>query len=494
MIVGQKIEGYTIIQQIGQGNYGEVYLAYKDNQNYAMKRINKFKLKQNNGIVNQLVNNEINALRIIENDNVVRLIEELDHKDFKSIIMEYCEGGDLQEFVTSKKHLEENEALSYFKQILNGMFGLHEKRVIHRDLKPSNILLHKKTILKIADLGFCKQFDNLGDQSTLVLGSFGFMAPEIAQQQKYGIAADMFSLGCILYFMLFGALPFKVGNHHIYLQSLNENNVNYQLNGIRISQPVEQLLRSTLEIDPNRRIQFSKIYESGLLKQQVDLTKTGIERCLLGGNMLNKNIIQKNINFYQSNPNIELMPPNDLEDARFIKQITNITTVDQIELDQLNNQNVKDILTIGINKYNNYLYIFKTYQYMHDLKMNDNDKKLQFLLLIMVKNQLQQLPVLFQKYLDITKTLVITEMYRVHEYILMLDEISNFQKKVDGQIQIQNFQGEMQFQDGIQIIEQYNKNLKAQYKSKWQENKQYLILALYLQNSSSHIKLRSCIT
>lgn len=41
------------------------------------------------------------------------------------------------------------------------MFGLHEKRVIHRDLKPSNILLHKNTILKIADLGFCKQFDNM---------------------------------------------------------------------------------------------------------------------------------------------------------------------------------------------------------------------------------------------------------------------------------------------------------------------------------------------
>jgi hypothetical protein len=49
------------------------------------------------------------------------------------------------------------------------------------------------------------------------------------------------------------------------------------------------------------------------------LTKTGIERCLLGGNIFNKNIIQKNINFYQSNPNIELLPPNNLEDTRYIK-------------------------------------------------------------------------------------------------------------------------------------------------------------------------------
>lgn len=130
--------------------------------------------------------------------------------------MEYCEGGDLQEYVTLNGHLEENVALSFFKQILNGMFGLHEKRIIHRHLKPSNILLHKETILKIADLGFCKQFRDLADQSVLTLGSFGYMAPEIAFENSYGIAADMFSIGCILYFMLFGVLPFAVGSHHLY--------------------------------------------------------------------------------------------------------------------------------------------------------------------------------------------------------------------------------------------------------------------------------------
>lgn len=70
--------------------------------------------------------------------------------------MEYCDRDDLQKYLNSKKHLSEDHALMYLRQILNGFKGLHELKTMHRDFKLSNILLTKDKICKIADLGFAK--------------------------------------------------------------------------------------------------------------------------------------------------------------------------------------------------------------------------------------------------------------------------------------------------------------------------------------------------
>jgi serine/threonine protein kinase len=91
------------------------------------------------------------------------------------IVMEYCDGGDLQAYIDKKQRLTEYEATNFLKQILNGFKGLHEVDAMHRDFKAANVLF-QNGILKIADLGFAKQLKEQALTHT-ILGTGLTMAP-----------------------------------------------------------------------------------------------------------------------------------------------------------------------------------------------------------------------------------------------------------------------------------------------------------------------------
>jgi serine/threonine-protein kinase ULK/ATG1 len=90
------------------------------------------------------------------NANVIRFIDNFMVSKSIFIVMEYCNGGDLSEYLDIKKRLTEDEATDFLKQILNGFRGLHEANAMHRDFKLANVLVHQG-LCKIADLGFAKQ-------------------------------------------------------------------------------------------------------------------------------------------------------------------------------------------------------------------------------------------------------------------------------------------------------------------------------------------------
>jgi serine/threonine protein kinase len=100
--------------------------------------------------------------------------------------MEYCNGGDLENYLDKKKRLTEDEATVFLKQIINGFRGLHEVNAMHRDFKVANVLLHDG-ICKIADLGFAKQLDKKKKMTGTILGTSLTMAPELLREQNYGI-------------------------------------------------------------------------------------------------------------------------------------------------------------------------------------------------------------------------------------------------------------------------------------------------------------------
>lgn len=92
--------------------------------------------------------------------------------------MEYCNGGDLEQYLQIKKRLTEDEATTFLKQIINGFKGLHEVNAMHRDFKAANVLLHEG-ICKIADLGFAKQLEKSKKMTGTILGTSLTMAPEL---------------------------------------------------------------------------------------------------------------------------------------------------------------------------------------------------------------------------------------------------------------------------------------------------------------------------
>ena len=101
----------------------------------------------------------------------------------------------------------EKKPLFFFRQMVEAFKVLSRSNIMHRDIKPDNILLHNGNI-KIADFGFCKPLENQNDMVQTMLGSPIYMAPEVIRGEVYTNKADIWSLGVVLYQMLFGKCPF----------------------------------------------------------------------------------------------------------------------------------------------------------------------------------------------------------------------------------------------------------------------------------------------
>lgn len=141
-------------------------------------------------------------MEMVKNENVISLLDHIETKDKHYLVMEYCNGGDLDSYIKllrekNKQLLSERQAKEFLKQLLNGFQGLQALFVIHRDLKLKNILVHDG-ILKIADFGLSK----VGELGVTHVGTPYTKAPEVYKGRgriTYNNKADIWSLGVIFY-------------------------------------------------------------------------------------------------------------------------------------------------------------------------------------------------------------------------------------------------------------------------------------------------------
>ncbi|CAD8078830.1 unnamed protein product [Paramecium sonneborni] len=268
--VGKRIDDYIFVELLGSGAFGQVFSAQNiiTKETVAIKCVSKVKLKESNGLVGQLLKTEVQVLASCNNINVVKMNKYLESDNNCYLVMEYCNQGDLEQLLRKKGCIKEEVAIQYMKQILNGMRGLHEMKVIHRDLKLANILI-SNSVLKIGDLGFAKRLESLDGVVKEALGTLGTMAPEIIEFKPYGILADMFSIGAIYYQLLFGVLPFRTISNDDFLKDVKKNSPNLNRNNIQISKQSQELLIKMLNPNPKQRLQWNELYQSPLFSNQV---------------------------------------------------------------------------------------------------------------------------------------------------------------------------------------------------------------------------------
>jgi len=284
------LDKYTFIQEdkykLGSGAFSTVYKGtyYGKNRNIlkngdsvAIKVL--WHLKKN--IKKSQIDNEIDIINILMKNphyNTIHFYDVITKDDYTYIIMEHCDFYDLKHY--SKTPLIEGMVRFWFCQLANGLKHLYQLNILHRDIKLRNILLtNNRKTLKIADFGLAKKVDNINDdiQSNSVFdticGSPMYMAPEIIRDKFYGWKSDIFSLGILLYELLYGFNPYGKFEKIEQIQYMKENSKicippeNSQNTNKKVSSECIKLLKGLLQIDVNKRMSWDEFFNNSWIKK-----------------------------------------------------------------------------------------------------------------------------------------------------------------------------------------------------------------------------------
>ena len=250
--------------KIGQGSFGQVLLGSdKNGQTYAIKIIKKKKI-----LKGQLLANEVRIGTKMAHPNILGIKEVYEDMKTISFVMEYCEGGDLFDFITKNPNgkLDDINTIDIFIQILNAINYLHnEVYICHRDIKPENFLItineQNRPIVKLIDFGLA-QYINKGQKMRGKIGTIMYMAPEILKKEPYDEKIDIWSTGIILYNMMTGCSPFTAGDANFKIYQILNREINFDL--IK-NDDLRELCKQMMERDPEKRIDARTALEKALL-------------------------------------------------------------------------------------------------------------------------------------------------------------------------------------------------------------------------------------
>lgn len=209
---------HKLLGHIGSGGMSSVYLAEHMGMKHkrAIKVLPKSKLGKSSYL--ERFQLEAKAIASLNHPNIVRAYDIDNEKDTHYLVMEYVEGADMQILVKKHGPLPFPLIADYIAQSAHGLQHAHDEGLIHRDVKPANLLVNKDGVIKVLDLGLAL-FQDQGDGSLTmeyndkVLGTADYLAPEQAlNSHNVDNRADIYGLGCTMYFLLTGHPPFPDGS------------------------------------------------------------------------------------------------------------------------------------------------------------------------------------------------------------------------------------------------------------------------------------------
>jgi eukaryotic-like serine/threonine-protein kinase len=200
---GQTLGKYRIVEPLGSGGFGTVYLA---EDTWIDKRV-ALKVPHRQTLDFSELLREPRLLASLNHPNIVTVITAEKQDGVFFIVMEYVPGETLETIIEQKGALDVAQALDYTCQIANAVDHAHRQGVIHRDLRPANVFVTEKGLLKVGDFG-TSRFLEIAAHGTTVIGSPPYMAPEQFEGRAV-FASDIYSLGITMYQMLTGELPYQ---------------------------------------------------------------------------------------------------------------------------------------------------------------------------------------------------------------------------------------------------------------------------------------------
>ena len=253
-------------KQLGSGSFGRVFLVSHNETKklYALKEIDKRKLLISYGKCD-IIYNEINIHSKLDHENIIKLYNVHEDNENINIIMEYAEHGNLYELIKKNNGFPEYKAFEYFIQVVNAVYYLHNNNIIHRDIKPENILIGDNNKIKLCDFGWAKEL-TLENRSTFC-GTVEYMAPEIVENENYDYGVDIWSLGILLYELLYGHSPFKANSTKNVIINIKSHKIIYDDKNRNVSNSCKDLIKKLLNGNPQKRYKIKDILEHPFIKK-----------------------------------------------------------------------------------------------------------------------------------------------------------------------------------------------------------------------------------
>lgn len=246
---------YKIIKKLESGRYGTVYKVSCLNTPlsiYALKIISKNFLSNKN--INR-IRDEIKIHIQLDHKNIIKLYRVDEDFEYFYLLMEYADGGDLYEYLRHFVILTEEVARDIIKQMIEAIEYCYQCNVIHRDIKLENILFNKGQI-KLCDFGWAYQGDDIPQE---MCGTAEYIAPEVISGKLYDYKVDIWSLGIVLYEILYGDPPFDGDrDDDKTFQLIIGGNLIFPEN-IATTFNAKDIILSILDPDPIMRMDFYEI-------------------------------------------------------------------------------------------------------------------------------------------------------------------------------------------------------------------------------------------
>ena len=258
---------YEILEVIGEGGMAIVYKA----RDIVLDRVVALKVLKdefdNDPSFVEKFKTEALAAAKLSHPNIVNIFDVGQQNNKHFIVMEYVEGQTLQDIITSQGPIPVNQAVNITAMICDGLQAAHEKGIIHRDVKPHNILITNSGIVKVADFGIAQAIS----KKTLtfnghIVGTVHYIAPEQAKGESVTPATDIYSLGCVLYEMLTGIVPFDAESPlTVVLKHIHDEPVTPRKLNPDIPAGLENVIIKSLEKNPALRYKSAEQMRAALL-------------------------------------------------------------------------------------------------------------------------------------------------------------------------------------------------------------------------------------
>ncbi|XP_075544061.1 maternal embryonic leucine zipper kinase-like [Dermacentor variabilis] len=249
-------EQYILLETIGSGGFAKVKLGLHilTGEKVAIKIMDKRSLGEDLPRVKL----EITALKDLSHQNICKLYQVIETSTKIYLVLEYCPGGELFDYIVEKERLSEGEARHFFRQIVSAVAYIHSQGYAHRDLKPENLLLDENHNLKLIDFGLCaRPKGGMATSLETCCGSPAYAAPELVMGQEYiGSMVDIWSMGVLLYALLCGCLPFDDENVAVLYRKIQLGEYECPL---WLSSSSVELLSEMMTVVPEKRISITQL-------------------------------------------------------------------------------------------------------------------------------------------------------------------------------------------------------------------------------------------